>query len=501
MLAANRTNVKPFPVHLLKTKKSYEDTLGKRKISALIVDDSPADLRLLCFHLENMESLSVEVTPVQSLSEARQAVAMVHYDIAFLDLGLPESDGPETVSKFISHAPNIPVVVVTGYDDEATGIESISRGAQDYIAKQNLNVAGISASMRHAIERQKLYNQMERLLVDNPNPLVIVDCDNVIQFANPAAVEWYQEGSNKLVDTIFPANIYTCDKTEIVLEKSDSTQHTVELHIKPTLWAGSRSFLVSLIDVSARKRSEEELHAEKELALEDVETKNEFLSNVGHELKTPLNAIIGFSELLLEQAQGSIKNEAYLEYIEVIRDSGIALNTQISDLLELSKLNTDSAELIFDDMNLSEVVAQLVHDMKPTANAKRISLNYTPTSEDIHYHGDVRKMRIVLRHIVSNALQFTPTNGSVMVSLAERDSHIICLVTDTGCGINESEISRVLEPFERGTNSPMTASHEGAGVGLTLANKLLALHYGTLELVSKPDAGTSAIIKLPIDHI
>jgi signal transduction histidine kinase len=497
MLSTGQIPSDSLPVHLLQTRDTKTRIFASKKVNALVVDDSKEDLLLLSNYLANIETLEVDVTPVRSLKEARQMAAAVRFDIVFLDLGLPESNGPETVSKFISYSSNLPIVVITGHDDEETGVESIYRGAQDFICKNNLSVTGLSSAMRHALERHKLYSQMERLLTDNPSPLLIVDCDNITQFMNPVAKRLLGNRAAALMHSEFPANIYTADNSEISFELAEGFTQTIEVIVQPTPWAGSRSFLVSLNDVSLRKQNEANLQAEKYLAEEEVTLKNTFLTNVGNELKSPLNAIIGFSDILLDEDFATLRQDAFNEYVTTIRNNGEALHTQINDLLELSQINADTLILQYAELDLSKLVEKLIDDMRPTAKENRIAIKYTPPENNVIYNGDGQKLRLILRHLLLNALKFTSQDGSVVITVTDRKDEVICLVSDDGCGIHEDEITKVLEPFERGTNPVSQAKHEGAGVGLTLANQLVRLHGGVLDLVSKPDAGTSVILTLP----
>jgi signal transduction histidine kinase len=481
-----------------------------RQLNALVVDDSAADRKLIEFHLTNLESHSVTVTPAASVTEATEVANLFQFDIVFLDLGLPESNGPETVTKFVDLNPDIPVVVVTGYNDEMTGLDSIARGAQDFISKQNLNVAGVAAAMRHAIERQRLYSQLERLIADTPLPMLIVDYDYTVQFANAAACKLHQCEVDDLLDEHFHMNLIDAEANETktleyIIDNARVKNLVVEANVRPTLWAGARAYLVTLYDITHHKEAKNKLAKEKKHAVDELRARDEFLSNISHELKTPLNAIMGFSDLILSESCGPINNDLYKGYIETILDSGEALNCQITDLLELSRLNSREFELLIDQLDMGSVTYKLVQDMLPTANVAGVSLAFHQAdapkpgeTSPLHIEGDARKLRIVLRHLVGNAIKFTPPGGNVVISLSKREEELICLISDTGCGIHEDELTRVLEPFERGDKSAKRNLYSGAGVGLTLANKLIGLHGGSLTIESKPNAGTTVILRVPM---
>ena len=488
----------PLPVQLFDALDPDISATRGSKIHALMVDDSDEDLRLLSMHLANIDHIEIDSTPVHSLREAELALRDMLYDVVFLDLGLPESNGPSTVTKFISLSNTIPIVVITGYDDEETGTESVFRGAQDYICKDSLNASVISASMRHAIERQKLLSQMDRLLSDHPVPTLIIDCDNFTKHMNPAAVEFFGDAASKVIGNAFPVNIYTADDTIVTFDLAEGQKHTFKINVKPTLWAGNRCFLASLSNITD---GDTDWRLTEDKVEETAITKETFLENISLELKSPINTIIGFSDLLLGVDFGSLQEDLFTDYMATIRDNGAALDAQISDLLELSRMASNSSEYIFSDMDLKALIAKAIKDATSFAETHNVTLQYEQPSDDIGFIGDASKLKLMLHHLLSNAIKFSPANGRVLVTLSQNHSEIYCIISDTGCGISGQDINRVVKPFEKGMKFVSKTLHPSAGVGLALAEKIVQLHGGVLGLIRNQEAGTSAILRLPLNHI
>jgi signal transduction histidine kinase len=193
------------------------------------------------------------------------------------------------------------------------------------------------------------------------------------------------------------------------------------------------------------------------------------LAYTSHELRTPLNAIIGFSELMLEEHFGKLSAK-HKDYLESIRDSGQHLSDLLSDILDLSQLDAGKIELHPEWVDLDKIVSSCL---------------------------DPLRLKQVLINLLTNAVKFTPTGGSVTVTAGRtRSGGIALAVRDTGIGIPKSEMSRVFRPYHRVDNS-MTRNREGIGLGLPLTKQLVELHGGQLRLESTEGVGTEVTVVLP----
>ncbi|MCH8999353.1 MAG: PAS-domain containing protein, partial [Proteobacteria bacterium] len=248
--------------------------------------------------------------------------------------------------------------------------------------------------------------------------------------------------------------------------------------------------------VIERARAERQLRAAKDAAERADRTKSEFLASMSHELRTPLNAIIGFSEVMGQEMFGPIGHPTYKEYLEDIRTSGTHLLNIINDILDVSKAQAGMIVLSDDTVDLAEVVETCLRLLGPQAKEKGLSLETDLAPTPIRVRGDRQRLSQVLLNLLSNAIKFT-TEGSVTVRLrGDRETGVVLEVIDTGIGIAEHDLERVMEPFTQ-ADSTLSRAHEGTGLGLPLSRVLVELHDGTLTIQSTFGEGTVATVRLP----
>ncbi len=254
--------------------------------------------------------------------------------------------------------------------------------------------------------------------------------------------------------------------------------------------------LMTYLDVTDRHRVERALRDRNEALEQADRLKSEFVANISYELRTPLNSIIGFSEVLRDDMFGSL-NEKQAGYVGDILEASGSLLDLIDDLLDLATIEAGYLELErseFDGYAMVGSVAALYRERARHANLNLV----VDCPQDIGtVNADERRMKQVLFNLVSNAIKFTPAGGTVTVGGRHQDSDVVFFVSDTGVGIPEGEQERVFEKFERGSGAAGPQSGVGAGLGLSLVKSLIELHGGDVEMQSSPDSGTSVYCRLP----
>lgn len=227
--------------------------------------------------------------------------------------------------------------------------------------------------------------------------------------------------------------------------------------------------------------------------------KTQFLANVSHELRTPLNAIIGFSEIMIAEKYGSINNQQYKDYVGDINNSGKHLLSVINDILDFSKASADKLQVDRVELDLNKLAYSSMRFVKPRADEASVNLVTKIPDEHIIIVADPKRLKQALLNLLSNSVKFTPTDGSVTLSLnkdpVQRLVHIV--VQDTGIGMSDQDIPKALSSFGQVDNK-LSRRYEGTGLGLPMTKKLVELMNGKFNIESKTNHGT--IVTLTFEY-
>ena len=259
-----------------------------------------------------------------------------------------------------------------------------------------------------------------------------------------------------------------------------------ELHLR-------RDFRLNKL-LALQKRHSEELARR---AMEANEAKSRFLAMMSHELRTPLNAIIGFSEIIAKQMFGPVQPERYRGYAADIDRSGRHLLGLINGILDLSRAAEGKLNLREDTIDIGDLLEQCRRMLEPRAEEAGLRLTLKRPISLLQLRGDERMVRQIVLNLLSNALKFTPSGGTVALGADQlEDGALTLTVADTGIGIAASDMEIAMTPFGQ-IDSSLARKYEGAGLGLPLSRTLIELHGGTLTLASEPGRGTTATVRFP----
>jgi signal transduction histidine kinase len=228
--------------------------------------------------------------------------------------------------------------------------------------------------------------------------------------------------------------------------------------------------------------------------------KLDFLAKVSHEVRTPLNSILGFTELMLEERLGPIGDARYKGYIADIHQSGLYALTLLNDLLDLSKMEAGKLDLDFTAVELPELVEACVNSLQPLATRERILLRTSFPPNLPAVIADRRRMKQILLNLLSNGIKFTRAGGQVIVSarLVE-EGELRLRVHDSGIGMTRDELALAMQPFHQ---LDTTARKQiGTGLGLPVTKALVEASRARLVLASEKGAGTSADVIFPADRL
>lgn len=229
--------------------------------------------------------------------------------------------------------------------------------------------------------------------------------------------------------------------------------------------------------------------------------KTVFLANMSHELRTPLNAIIGFSEMIGHQCFGPVGNSRYSEYADNILGAGRHLLELVNDILDIARIEAGQIDLREDIVDLAACARHSVAIVEPMAADRGLTLKAAIPDGLPPFWGDETKLRQILLNLLSNAAKFTPSGGTISLSLSgQEDGGVHVLVSDTGIGMSSDDIVQAMEPFGQ-VDSTLERKYEGAGLGLPITKALVEMHDGSVDVRSEPDVGTTIILRFPSSRL
>jgi nitrogen-specific signal transduction histidine kinase len=225
----------------------------------------------------------------------------------------------------------------------------------------------------------------------------------------------------------------------------------------------------------------------------------DFLAKVSHEVRTPLNSIIGFAELMLQERFGPIGSRRYKGYVEDIHQSGLYALSLLNDLLDISKIEAGKFELNFTAVDVAEVVEECAASLQPLAKRARILLRTSLAPDLPTVVADPRRLKQILLNLLTNAIKFTNEGGQVIVSGSMVDGELRLRVRDNGVGMTKDEIAFAMQPFNQLDTAPRKQT--GTGLGLPVTKALVDANRARLVLQSEPGIGTSADVIFPAERL
>jgi PAS domain S-box-containing protein len=253
--------------------------------------------------------------------------------------------------------------------------------------------------------------------------------------------------------------------------------------------ADGPNFFAVFRDLSQLRTNEVELVQARRQADRAANAKADMLARLSHEVRTPLNAIIGFAEVMIDERFGALGNERYVEYMKDIRASGERVIAIVNDLLDLSRIETGKIDLAFASQNLNELVESCVAVMQPQANRERIIIRTSLAHTLPQVVADARALRQITLNLIGSSIHLANAGGQVIVSTALSDfGEVVLRVRDTGHGLNDNELAAAMEPFR--AHGPADQTSDGAGVSLSLTKALVEANRAQFQIKTAPHSGT-----------
>ena len=249
-------------------------------------------------------------------------------------------------------------------------------------------------------------------------------------------------------------------------------------------------------DITAERAAHDELVKAKDAAEQANASKSHFLAVMSHELKTPLNAIVGFSELLASAQGEQLSDEARADHLRTIQQSSRHLQSLINDILDATRIEKGTMKLAEQDADAAELLEVAVKMCRDIAEQSDCTI-VARITEGIEVRGDITRIKQILINLITNAVKFSPAKGYVYAGIERTDvGGLAFTIRDSGFGIRPEDIARIFEPFVQAEEG-MARRFGGMGLGLSIARRLARLHGGDVTLESDLGAGTMARLILP----
>ncbi len=517
------------------TNETTQALIGRKVIKILLVEDDEIDRLLIEQALaKNHTNIEFATDSAGSLSEAIECLNTREYSVILLDLMLPDSLGLETVQKIKKIDSHVPIVVLTRLDDEKAGLYAIKTGAMDYLVKGQVLDNVLVRTIQYAIERNQMQlvlqetndklelrveERTRKLLKTNellnkeiierkqieealrsseanlhkvisvsPEGIIILGQNGIINFANSTAESFLDRDSRQLLGEkfAFPINLNKATEIEIVRKTGEIV--TVEMNLTEIDWEKQKAYLVSLHNITERKKAEKKIK-------EAIEIKSKFVSTASHELRTPLTAIKEGIRLVINEKTGEL-NDEQKELLSIAKRNVDRLARLINDVLDFQKLESGGMSFNLQENDINIIVKDVYDTMAPAV--KRLGLDFILECEANLPKAKFDSDRIVqvITNMVSNAMRFTE-KGTIKIATIKSENVVQVSVTDTGYGIRRDDLPRVFHEYEQlGQDGDRKTG--GAGLGLAISKAIIEQHRGKICVKSEYTKGSTFYFILPV---
>ena len=408
---------------------------------------------------------------------------------------------------------------LVGIDDFVTKVRSekdlskrLTLKDNDELYRLSREINGMLNEIDLAEQELKAQEREKKVLLDSLIELVVFVNPNLnIIWANKAALEYMKMSLQEAVgvclksapDISGPLSEYMQLEQIFVTGNKKSWEFTAKdarvWFVQAIPVTDTDGTIIGILETCrevTERKAAEKLLQEKQIAEVANRTKSEFLANMSHELRTPLNSIIGFSDLLYEQAYGEL-NEKQLRSVGNVSKSGKHLLNLINDILDISKVEAGKLELDYKDFELASKLNMIRNLLSPIADRKNIKIEIDMDNKLRSIRADEDRFIQIMYNLVDNAIKFSYTNSIVKIAARKTGDMVEITVKDTGIGIKAEDQNKLFKPFSQ-VDSFSSKKFQGTGLGLSLVKQIVHLHGGYVWFRSTPGEGSTFAFTIPI---
>ena len=486
--------------------------IGNVHFKVLVIEDNFHDAKLVELYLQEMDLIHDRVTVMETMASALELLKQdSDFDIIISDLTLPDTRGVETIEALVSAHSDQAIIIQTGLNDKEIGLLAVKAGAQDFLVKGSYQPEDLAKTVRYAIERKGIMDRLEKTQRQANIGNFEVHLHNGL--ISGSAEYCRMLGLGEKSNSYYISEILTAwpGLSPLFEAHSDHTEETylardvqIEFAEGQKKWfavngklSADGSVLSGLLQDITSRREIEEMRRQNEVAQQATMMKEQFIASVSHEMRTPMNAILGMSNLLLDYDLP----EEQQNYIKSIKHSSELLLGIVNDILTISSLQNNAVHFEDQDFNLHELLANILNIVSYKIHEKGLMFDLQIDEQiDSSVVGDKLRLNQILLNLVGNAIKFTD-KGSVQlkVILRKRMGNSIFVefhVTDTGIGIPADKLDAVFESFTRIKYKDRL--YEGTGLGLSIARKLIEQQGGWIRATSEIGQGSTFSFQLPL---
>jgi PAS domain S-box-containing protein len=499
----------------------------KKRVRILHLEDNPNDAELVQSLLSS-GGIDCDITRVQTRSDFVSALAQGGFDLIMSDHTLPSFDGKSALTIAQETCPEAPFIFVSGTIGEDAAVDSLLRGATDYVLKDRLKrlVPAVRRALREVNDRH-VRAQAEQSVMDGEkrfrtlvekcsDAIALVDARGSILYASPAtrtlgyAVE--ELVGCDAFTLVHPDDVDRVTNSFVELMQQEGRNSSVQCRVrhKDGSWIWVEGVWTNLLSESSveavvanfrviteRKREEEDLRKENETLQQKVRelmaaTKEleAFSHAVSHCLRTPLEIMVGYIQLLLRDYGGKLDSHGE-DYLHCIRTATQRMGQSIEDLMMLSGIS--HGRMHRTTVNLSALAEAIADDLKRTQPDRRVDFLIQPR---LLVYADPNLMRIALENLIGNAWKFTSKRpyALIQIGVTERAGATAHFVRDNGVGFNMANAGKLFGAFQR---LHSYSEFEGTGIGLVIVKRIIDRHGGTIGAEGEPDNGARFYFSLP----
>jgi PAS domain S-box-containing protein len=483
-----------------------------------LVDDDPADRQLVKLALaKSSQSVQFNIETAETLSETKERLSNNEYDIVLLDLGLPDSQGMETVQNVHKTNPDLPIVVLTGLDNEEVGLDAIRSGAEDYLTKGKSLEYALVRTIRYAIERKQAKmalsrneNLLRTIINATKEAMLSIDDNGLINLFNPAAEkmfghkrenvlgqsldcllspEYRQKHQQYLKEYLATGKPDAAigNTIEVPALRSNGEEFPIELSLSTGMLVNKKFVIAVGRDITERKQAE----LKQAKLLRKVENINkelkDFASIVSHDLKAPLRGIKTLANWILSDCGDNFSKDGK-EQMDLLLARVERMYALIDGMLTYSRVGRAEGKQTL--VNLEEFMPEIIDMVVPPENIKVTIESKLPVieSEEIH-------IMQLFQNLLSNAIKYMDKpQGQIKVNCVEEDGFWEFSIADNGPGIEEKHFENIFKMFRA---LSVSEEFQGTGVGLTVTKKIVELYGGKIWIESKIGEGSTFFFTLP----